>query len=251
MHHHEIRIPTGQTQPTGMVWVQFFDDRIGRILRNSSRHMYRRDIEKSWTPVEPIVKQFAAGHKGQAQIQRLQFPLRPAHAKTVHRAQGDTMDTAVIDLTTRRKVDHIHYVAISRLRSLEGLHIVNLEEEKITINKEVQTEMGRLRSFSAETPKFHSLTSQGISKLFSLMPDPCIVIWMILKLTQILLHHTWQSSVKLDFVQKTRKNLHIFLPLDISTDMMIPPMTLADHTMESLYTVNMSFSSVIKSDTKQ
>ncbi|KAK3103032.1 hypothetical protein FSP39_015922 [Pinctada imbricata] len=135
----KLSLPTGETQPKGIVWVQFHDENIGRALRNSSKHLYRGNVNRNWTPIEPIVKQCTAGHKGQAQIQRLQYPLRPAHAKTIHRSQGDTMDSAVIDMTTKRKIEHIHYVAVSRLKSLDGLHIINLEE-KIAVNVAIFSE---------------------------------------------------------------------------------------------------------------
>jgi hypothetical protein len=131
---------------SGVLWVQFDDADIGSQLRTENRRLYRKGCNKDWTPIQPVVKQFAAGYKGQAQVQRYQFPLRPSHAKTIHRSQGDTMKSAAIDLTTPRKVDHIHYVAISRLVSLEGLHLLNLQEDKISISNDVKREMERLRS---------------------------------------------------------------------------------------------------------
>ena len=101
-------------------------------------------IIQTWTPLHPVAKEFVAGKDGRAQIQRYQFPLRPAHAKSIHRSQGDTLDTAAVDLT--RKVDHIHYVALSRLQSLDKLYITNLQEDKISVDKEVQKEMDRMRN---------------------------------------------------------------------------------------------------------
>ncbi|CAC5373299.1 unnamed protein product [Mytilus coruscus] len=130
---------------SGKLWVQFNDPEIGKQLRKDSRRFYKSCHKKEWTPLEPIGKTFCAGTKGQAQIQRYQFPLRAAHAKTIHRCSGDTMQRAVVDLTTQRKVDHIHYVAISRVQTLNGLHITNLQEDKIGIDKSVRKEMERLR----------------------------------------------------------------------------------------------------------
>ena len=117
----------------------------GKSLQAENARLYKRGIDKRWTPIQPVVKEFAAGPNGQAQIQRYQFPLRPAHAKSIHRSQGDTLDKAVVDLKTSRKINHIHYVALSRLKSLDGLHITNLQEDKISIDKHVQAEMKRLR----------------------------------------------------------------------------------------------------------
>lgn len=116
---------------SGVLWVMFDDPDIGSQLRIENRREYKRGYNKDWTPIQPITKQYGAGHKGEAQVQRCQCPLRPAHANTFHRSQGDTMACAVIDLSTRRKVDHLHYVAISRLQSFDGLNIINLQQSAL------------------------------------------------------------------------------------------------------------------------
>ena len=66
---------------------------------------------------------------------RKQFPLRPASAKTVHRSQGDTQSQIVVNLNTKRAIPHIHYVALSRVTTIEGLHITDLCEDKISIDQ--------------------------------------------------------------------------------------------------------------------
>ena len=43
-------------------------------------------------------------------------------------------------------VPHIHYVGLSRVTTIEGLHITNLCENKIAVSPDVQTEMKRLRN---------------------------------------------------------------------------------------------------------
>ena len=49
-----------------------------------------------------------------------QIPLRPAYAMTIHKSQGLSLDSAVIDARAAREPGQT-YVAISRLRTLEGL----------------------------------------------------------------------------------------------------------------------------------
>ncbi len=51
-----------------------------------------------------------------------QIPLRPAYALTIHKSQGLTLDRAHIDIRAAREPGQA-YVALSRLRSLEGLFL--------------------------------------------------------------------------------------------------------------------------------
>jgi hypothetical protein len=99
-----------------------------------------------WTPIKPVTTQFAVGKTKSAQVVRKQFPLRPASAKTVHRSQGDTQSQIVVNLNTKRAIPHIHYVALSRVTTIEGLHITDLCEDKISIDQRVVKEMEALRT---------------------------------------------------------------------------------------------------------
>ena len=45
-----------------------------------------------------------------------------------------------------RKIPHIHYVALSRVKQLENLYILNMNEGAIDLDKQVNTEMHRLRT---------------------------------------------------------------------------------------------------------
>ena len=74
------------------------------------------------------------------------FPLQPAAGRSVHRAQGITLDKVVIDLTQNatRKVPHLHYVALSRVRSMQNLYILNFNEDALKVDQQVEAEMKRL-----------------------------------------------------------------------------------------------------------
>lgn len=82
--------------------------------------------------VERATSVFAPlGRGGRFQLQREQYPLALAHAITVHRTQGLGMDEAVLDLGHRLFAEGQAYVALSRVRSLEGVALLALDEHKV------------------------------------------------------------------------------------------------------------------------
>ena len=135
-----------QNKPSGTVWVQFDHSDVGQKTRNENRTLYVQGIEHTWTPIKPVTTQFSVGKNKTAQVVRKQFPLRPAAAKTIHRSQGDTETKIVVNFSTRRTIPHIHYVGLSRVTSIEGLHITDLCENKIAVHQDVKKEMERLRT---------------------------------------------------------------------------------------------------------
>jgi len=54
---------------------------------------------------------------------RVQFPLVNSYAITVHKSQGITLDKVVCDLSGEEFSTGLHYVAVSRVKTLEGLMI--------------------------------------------------------------------------------------------------------------------------------
>ncbi|XP_062577467.1 uncharacterized protein LOC134239311 [Saccostrea cucullata] len=127
-----------------IVWVQFDDENIGKELRKEYARLFKGEIEKTWTPILEITRQFQIQMNGTYHVKRRQFPLRLGAAKTIHKAQGSTMKSAVINFGTRKN-DHMHYVGLSRVTHIENLHITNLNEKKISLSPAVLEEMNRLR----------------------------------------------------------------------------------------------------------
>lgn len=65
-----------------------------------------------------------------------QYPLRLAWAVTVHKSQGLSLDAAEIDLS-QAFTPGMGYVALSRVRSLEGLHLVGLNDQALQLDQDI------------------------------------------------------------------------------------------------------------------
>ena len=140
-------IQTQETgKPSGIIWVQFNCPDVGEKTRHDNRHLHMQGIEPTWTPIKPVTSQFAVGRNRTSQVLRKQFPPRPAATKTIHRSQGDTVDKIVANFDAKKAIPYIHYASLSRVTKIEGLHIIDLCEDKIAVNTDVQKEMEGLRT---------------------------------------------------------------------------------------------------------
>ena len=75
-----------------------------------------------------------------------QLPLIHAWAITIHKSQGMTLDTAYIDIGNFIFECGQTYVALSRVKTLEGLYLKNLDISKITVNMKVKNFYNNLQS---------------------------------------------------------------------------------------------------------
>ncbi len=66
----------------------------------------------------------------------IQFPLTLAYATTIHKSQGATLDDLWCDLSSLWEPGHA-YVALSRLRSAEGLHLIGWNPRSIIVDPKV------------------------------------------------------------------------------------------------------------------
>ena len=66
-----------------------------------------------------------------AYIIREQFPISYAYSITIHKAQGMTLRNVVVDIGNSIFTCGQSYVAMSRVTSLSGLHIINFDPRSI------------------------------------------------------------------------------------------------------------------------
>lgn len=78
-----------------------------------------------------------------------QLPLRLAWAVTVHKSQGMTLDEAAIDLS-KTFVEGQGYVALSRLRTLAGLHVLGLNDLALKVDPYVRKKEARFKKISKQ-----------------------------------------------------------------------------------------------------
>lgn len=91
----------------------------------------------------------------------IQIPLRLAWAMTVHKSQGMTLDEALIDLR-RAFVEGMGYVALSRVRSLEGVYLDGINNMALRVSPVALQIDERLRAKAAkDATRFAHLKDQA------------------------------------------------------------------------------------------
>uniref|UniRef100_UPI001478C190 ATP-dependent DNA helicase PIF1-like n=1 Tax=Osmia lignaria TaxID=473952 RepID=UPI001478C190 len=105
-----------------------------------------KDID-GYIPISPVVATFQAT-KGYGDVERRMLPLILSWAVTVHKLQGTTLNKAVIDLGKKNFAKGQIYVALSRVKSLDGLALSDLAPNKVLVkphDERAFAEMQRLR----------------------------------------------------------------------------------------------------------
>ena len=74
-----------------------------------------------------------------------QFPLILSFALTIHKSQRLSLPCAIIDVGSRCFGTEMVYVALSRVTTLQGLHLVAVDTTKIVCDRKAITEYSRLR----------------------------------------------------------------------------------------------------------
>ena len=143
----------------GTVTNLVIDERTGKMISIlvafDSKHVGQEAIHTSVyksknqnaVPIYKTQATFPIHKKTSCQVTRSQFPLTLAWAVTIHKWQGLTLPEIVIDMTPAkgRYKPGEAYVAFSRVRTLEKLHIINYTQNQIHMSEHVEKEMERLR----------------------------------------------------------------------------------------------------------
>ena len=136
-----IDIENGLANGSQGVVVGFTEDPIRPIVKfkNGQTHI----IDKELWEIEELGKKIATIR---------QIPLKLSYALSIHRSQGVTLDFAQIDLRNIFEYG-MAYVALSRLKSLDGLTITGIDYDSIRANPKAVSFYEKL-SRSASGSKF-------------------------------------------------------------------------------------------------
>jgi ATP-dependent exoDNAse (exonuclease V) alpha subunit len=137
--------------------IDFNDDGLPIVLTKSGREITAESA--SWVIEEG----------GEALARVMQIPLRLAWAITVHKSQGMSLDAAQIDLSKSFEYG-MGYVALSRVKSLQGLKLTGMNEMALKVNPEVAKLDKRLIEISQaivdETAAIDALEKEAIKRRF-------------------------------------------------------------------------------------
>jgi len=107
---------------------------------------------KSGRRIEAVQGEWSITDGAKILAQIKQIPLRLAWAITVHKSQGMSLDAAVIDLSQAFEFGQ-GYVALSRVRSLEGLYLEGLNDRALMLHPTIQKQDAIFRAKSEAARK--------------------------------------------------------------------------------------------------
>ncbi len=113
--------------------------------------------------IEPM--DWMVEENGKIKASITQYPLRLAWAITVHKSQGMSLDEAVIDLSSVFEFGQ-GYVALSRVRSLSGLHLIGWNERAFQVHPDISEIDEKFKMASEEAEEgFKALSKEEIERM--------------------------------------------------------------------------------------
>jgi ATP-dependent DNA helicase PIF1 len=113
---------------------QFYNGTLGKVIRFNDEGKPVIQTRERLITVDEHTWKTEDGDKTIAEI--TQLPLRLAWAITIHKSQGMSLDAAEIDLSKSFEPG-MGYVALSRVRSVEGLYIKGINNMAMVVNPQI------------------------------------------------------------------------------------------------------------------
>jgi ATP-dependent DNA helicase PIF1 len=115
--------------------LRYVNGSLGTIQEIEEDHLVIELKNKNTVEIEPTAFSLLDA-QGEVLATAINFPVMLAYATTIHKAQGATLDRMVCDLRQLWEPGQA-YVALSRLRSGDGLTLVGWDESSIRVDPQV------------------------------------------------------------------------------------------------------------------
>ncbi len=125
----------------------FVNGTLGKIIGFDRETGYPIVKIKSGKTIEAEPMDWTVEEHGLIRAKIIQIPLRLAWAITVHKSQGMSLDGAVMNLKTVFEYGQ-GYVALSRVRSLDGLHLLGINDHALLVHPEILEKDAEFRAQS-------------------------------------------------------------------------------------------------------
>lgn len=102
-------------------------------------------------------------------VSRQQFPLVLSYAITIHKSQGLSLENALIDVGNSVFTCGQVYVALSRVTTLKGLHLINFDPHSVQADNKAIIEYNRLRKLFRPELLPYNVTDKRAQKVKDLI----------------------------------------------------------------------------------
>jgi len=174
---------------------------------------------------EPAEWKMEDGGKTLATI--TQVPLRLAWAITVHKSQGMSLDAATVDLSMAFEYGQ-GYVALSRVRTLEGLSLYGMNDRALMVHPEIAKKDREFRAASAGAEA--AFDSLGEEERMKMEKRFVLAIGGTENLGEAAKRRAQKSAPKIPTIDATLALVREQIPLgDIADERDVKPETIIDH----------------------
>ncbi len=144
---------------------RFVNGTLGTVIDFDSFYNYPIIKTKNGRVITVTPMDWVVEENGKIKAQITQVPLRLAWAMTVHKSQGMSMDGALIDLSSVFEYGQ-GYVALSRVRTLDGLYLLGCNEKALKVHPEVLKQDSVFKENGEEAEEFFAkIDTKEISKM--------------------------------------------------------------------------------------
>lgn len=120
--------------------------------------------------IEPTIERVSVKFQvmDRAFVMRKQFPICLSYGITIHKSQGMSLKNAVVEAGSSVFSRGQIYVALSRVTTFNGLHLVNYDSSSVIANELVIIEYNRLRKEYRPDISNINVYKQRIRKVYNL-----------------------------------------------------------------------------------